>query len=114
MTTIYNDGNRRVARLGTPTAGGAFASYGVYESDSIDPLATIYFQPDTIPNVGVVGNTNETLISMVIDRLECFQASQFSCAENQFALENLKEALNCLEERTRNRQQRGVEGTHEA
>lgn len=59
-----------------------------------------------------LGITNEALLSIVIDRLEHFQDSKYQCEENAQALQHLNIALNALNERTRNRKLRGVEGTH--
>ncbi len=60
------------------------------------------------------GITTESLIAVCIDRLEGFQAGQFSCAENRAALEHLRGALEWLHARTRDRIDRGVEGRAEA
>lgn len=73
----------------------------------------ILFQNGPIPEVGVNGITHEALIAILIDRLEGFQAGKFSCAENADALVFLIAAQKALQSRTRNRLQRGVEGTHE-
>lgn len=59
------------------------------------------------------GVTNETLLAVVIDRLEGFQDGPFSCAENETALQYSKLALHTLHERTRERNSRGVENKHE-
>ena len=55
----------------------------------------------------------ETIISAVIDRLEYYQRSKFECGANEAAIEALKAANGCLEDRTKAREERGVEGTHE-
>ena len=57
------------------------------------------------------GITNESLLAVVIDRLESFQAGDFSCEENGIALEHIKEAMGSLHHRTMHRIGRGVEGT---
>ena len=57
----------------------------------------------------------EELIQAAIGRLEFYQtASQkkFACRENALAITKLQEALFWLEERTRQREEREVEGTH--
>lgn len=53
----------------------------------------------------------ETIISACIQRLRFFQESKFACEENELAIIKLEEALSCLEQRTRERESRGVEGT---
>lgn len=75
---------------------------------------TILFQNGPIPEAGVNGITQEVLIAICIDRLECFQAGPYACAENGDALVHLKIAQQVLQERTKKRMERGVEGTHTA
>lgn len=73
--------------------------------------ATIHFQYGAIKENGVNGCHNEDLIAIVIDRLQGFQASEFSCRENAIAITKLEEALLWLNKRTADRVRRGVEGT---
>lgn len=54
----------------------------------------------------------ETIVDMVIDRLEYYQSGQFACDENAEAIEHLRSAAAVLEARTRERETRGVEGTY--
>lgn len=54
----------------------------------------------------------EGVIQAAIDRLEYYQASQFNCEENGWALVAMDDALNALAERTASREARDVEGTH--
>ncbi len=54
----------------------------------------------------------EAVIQAAIDRLEWYQGTQFACRENDQAIGGLEAALASLEERTRSREERGVEGTH--
>lgn len=55
----------------------------------------------------------ETVIMAAMNRLECYQASRFNCAENADALRYLTLALAALESRTARREAQNVEGTHE-
>lgn len=55
----------------------------------------------------------ETVIAIAVDRLQYYQSSQFKCIENALAITKLEEALHCLNHRTADRTERGVEGTHE-
>lgn len=55
----------------------------------------------------------EDIIAVVIERIEHYQHTEFACDENAAALEHLYEAARCLDDRTKARQARGVEGTHE-
>ena len=53
----------------------------------------------------------EDVIQAVIGRLRFYQASAFACEANAAALTALEEAADCLDQRTQEREQRGVEGT---
>lgn len=55
----------------------------------------------------------ENVIDAAIKRLQFYQESKFKCRENAIALTKLEEALMWLEKRTRDREARQVEGTHE-
>ncbi len=74
----------------------------------------ILFQNGTIPEVGVNGVTELSLLEIVADRLRSFQAGPFSCKENAIALTHIEEAQNSLNRRTIARMRRGVEGKHVA
>lgn len=54
----------------------------------------------------------EDLIAAVIGRIEFYQGGEFACDENARALEALHAAARALDERTRAREARAVEGTH--
>lgn len=94
-------------------AGGACHKYTVEKiGEGYSPsLAIVNFQNGPIKENGVNGCHNEDLIAIVIDRLECFQAGEFACPENERAIIYLKESLGQLNFRTQNRIVRGVEGT---
>lgn len=55
----------------------------------------------------------EDVIQAVIGRLEFYQASRFACEANQRALDHLYGAARALDARTREREARQVEGTHQ-
>src|SRR5687768_10059377 len=57
------------------------------------------------------GITNETLLAVVIDRIEGFQAGPLASGFNENALHHLRAALNSLHQRSLDRISRGVEGT---
>lgn len=82
------------------------AGDGVYEQQPVR------FQDGPIKEVGVNGVTNEALIAIVIDRMRGFQSGQYACRENALALTAFEEGLMWLQKRTRDREMRGVEGTH--
>ena len=54
----------------------------------------------------------EGVILAAVKRLEFYQ-TKFPCRENAIAITKLEEALLWLHERTRKREERGVEGTHQ-
>jgi hypothetical protein len=62
---------------------------------------------------GVNGCTQEALNEVLIDRLEKLQAGPFAHPANAKALEHYKAAREALRERTAERIERGVEGTHQ-
>lgn len=55
----------------------------------------------------------EDVIKAALGRLEYYQRSPFACQENANAVESLKDALRFLEDRTRRREDRQAEGTHQ-
>jgi hypothetical protein len=72
--------------------------------------AVVLFQNGPISERGVNGVTQEALLAIVIDRLRSFQAGPFACDDNARALEDCESALFHLQQRTRKRIARGVEG----
>ena len=54
----------------------------------------------------------EDVIAAALDRLNWYQQSEFNSPLNQEAIEHLIGALSVLDQRTREREQRQVEGTH--
>ena len=74
---------------------------------------SIIWQNGPLNVAGHNGAFVEEGILSVIDRLHFYQNSKYKCQENQNALIHLGAALHCLEERTKDRIERGVEGLHE-
>lgn len=106
-----------------PGQGGASHCYAIsgfdYTSMRTSPLHnswdsdTIVFQNGPIKEGGVNGITHEALLAIIIDRLLCFQAGPFASIHNDIALTHCINALESLQQRTRERIARGVEGTHQ-
>ena len=71
-----------------------------------------FFQNGPIKEKGINGCQQEDLLAIIIDRLRLFQKGALSCRENAIALTKCEEALLWLQSRTRDRTQRGVEGTN--
>lgn len=111
--------------MDAPGSGGASHVYDVRLPDwSREPSSApgvtgaqkhcwiIEFQNGPIKEAGVNGLTQEVLLAICIDRLRCFQAGTYKSRENAVALTKMEEALMWLQKRTRDREARGVEGTH--
>ena len=94
--------------------GGASQLYSMSVTGTKQKLTGgFYFQTGPIQENGINGISNESLIAIVIDRLQGFQSGPFACRENALALTKLEEAMHWLHHRTRERLARGVEGTSE-
>lgn len=63
-----------------------------------------------VPNGAFV----EDVIAAAVGRIQHYQNSRFKCRENALAITKLEEALHWLDARTKDREARGVEGTHTA
>lgn len=85
---------------------------GAGEGDIV--LCDLEFQdgPISADGNGVNGIQHEDLLAVLIDRLRGFQSGPYACDENYCALALIEEALRKLQERTKARIARGVEGTH--
>lgn len=83
-----------------------------------DHKVTIRFYEMKLDGEKIDGVTNEEVLRVLIHRLkylnEEWQGGKFQCKENDVAIYHLEEALTRLEERTKNRIERGVEGTHKS
>lgn len=101
-----------------PGFGGACHEYSVrlgpHNADAREAIevARIKFQKGPIAEAGLNGLTMESLLAIVIDRLQGFQAGDYSCQENALALARAQEAMHWLHQRTIRRMERGVEGTN--
>jgi hypothetical protein len=99
-----------------PGPGGASHSYEIKVSGKFPSSAAdhrIEFQKGPISEVGINGVTQETLLTILIDRLEGFQSGQYASHLNAEALYHLQQAQKALQLRTKERMARGVEGTHQ-
>lgn len=107
----------RIEVLDEPGSGGASHVYGITSDEPRNaanpPKVTlpIRFQNGPIAEAGVNGISQEALLSIVEDRLKCFQAGPYACRENAIALTHIQDAMHWLHHRTRERVAHGVEGT---
>ena len=95
-----------------PGAGGASHEYVILTGVS-QTVGNVKFQKGPVKQTESNGCFIEDLIVICMDRLEGFQTGDFACRENAIALMRLSEALEVLDERTKDRQDRGVEGKFE-
>lgn len=109
----------KIQAMDDPGQGGACHVYAVHADESVVTLGDgvtvstmIRFQNGPVAEAGVNGISGEALLAIVEDRLKSFQAGPFACRENGLALTHIQEAIHWLHHRTRERLQRGVEGTN--
>ena len=96
----------RLDAMGNP-AGGSSTARGITILWQDGPLG---HGPDRkVPNGAFV----EGVIQAALGRLEFYQSTKFKCRENALAITKLQEALHWCQHRTRDREARGVEGTHQ-
>lgn len=76
-------------------------------------MRQIPIQAGPIKEVGPNGWTIELLLALAIDQLEGHQSGKYANMFNAAALDHVERALAHLVDRTREREARGVEGTHE-
>lgn len=106
---LIND-RLKVTAVDVPGRGGANHEYEISGFDAPVTIR-ISFQDGPIAERGVNGITNEALLEILIDRLRGFQQGPYPGRENALALTKMEEAKFWLRERTRDRMDRGVEGT---
>lgn len=102
--------NHRYEVTGFDTTGNASRTQG--DAIGKETSLLVLFQNGPIKEAGVNGITQEALLAICEDRLLCFQAGQYACADNAEALTHIQQAMECLQRRTKARIARGVEGTH--
>ena len=107
MNIIYKDHNGLIVREISEPPNEPKGQFYTIQTDEL--LTGIGFQDGLVPDNGLNGVTNESLIAVVIHRLWILNGL-YPCIENQIALDNLKIALDSLELRTTRRIARGVEG----
>ena len=84
-----------------PGQGGACHVYDILTPEGCPGNTTIRFQNGPIQEVGVNGPSNEALLAVVRDRLECFQRGPYVCETNAHALNYVISAMDLLASRTR-------------
>lgn len=90
--------------------GNANHEYEIFGPSEVK-IASISFQNGPIKEHGINGVSDEAILTILIDRLEGFQAGDYACEENAYTLATLRAGLDSMLERTRARVARGAEGT---
>ena len=90
-------------------AGGVSSGRGFAISWQNGPLGKADWHVEPEANGAFV----EDVIQAVIGRLAFYQDSKFACMSNAKAIMALEQAAYELDQRTKDREKRGVEGTHE-
>lgn len=104
----------RVTACDEPGPGGACHTYYVEPTIGNATGVKIEFQKGPLQEtVYPNGLSAEALLAIVEDRLKGFQSGEFACRENALALTHIQDAMHWLHHRTRERMQRGVEGTNQ-
>lgn len=78
----------------------------------LGPVMAGSSDPSIVATMQVNGATIEDVVEVCIERLRGFQRGPFSCRENALAITAFEEGRNWLLQRTRDRQEQGVEGTN--
>lgn len=110
------DSRLKIEVLDEPGPGGACHQYRISEDtegESIMPATIVKFQKGPVKENGLNGISQEVLLEIVRDRLVGFQSGDFACEANQIALDHVEAAMTSLQERTKDRVDRDVEGTNE-
>lgn len=115
MRTIFSSASVGITSDGEdPKAGGMAHDYMIDinhpPGTAAREIARVQFQHGPIREVGVNGIQHADLYRILIDRLECAQASPFACDENVRQIEHLRAALDIDEARTKRRTAAGTEG----
>ncbi|MEC8057316.1 MAG: hypothetical protein VX136_09420 [Pseudomonadota bacterium] len=85
--------------------------YQIYNPEKF--TVDISFQNGPVKEHGVNGITNEALLAIILHRLRVLNQA-YPCRENSLAITNIEQGLMWLEQRTKDRQKRGVEGFNKA
>jgi len=111
MTRIYTHDYGLTCNAISKTADGTDVEGHLYQFPEAN--ASLSFQNGTIPDVGINGVTNETLLATLIHRTRVLNA-KFPSRQNPIAITKMEEALMWFENRTDERKARGVKGQHVA
>lgn len=113
--TIHVDHNGVTVTAETVTIDGKVMGGHKYRVHGLQSkeVMSIEFQKGPVGPNGTNGLTNEALLMILIDRTEALN-DMFPCVQNRHAIHHMKMALELFEARTKERQNRGVEGQNKA
>jgi hypothetical protein len=97
----------------TESAGGGCHTYSIAWGALPDQSILVRYQKGPLGEVGHNGLTDEALLVIVLDRLEQFQKGGLANRHTALAATAIEQGLMWLQERTRDRLRREVEGTYE-
>lgn len=101
----------KIEVLDEPGAGGACHVYAITPTVGNALGIRIDFQKGPLGENPPNGTSIEALLAIIEDRLAGFQSGPFACDTNLEALHYVRKAMEALHSRTKERVDRGVEGT---
>ena len=110
---IHTDHNGVAVNAISKTTDGTDVEGHLYQVLAGPKTVHLEFQMGPVKENGVNGLTNEALLAVLIHRTRALN-DRFPCRENSLAITNMQQALMWLEERTKDRIGRQVEGTNVA
>lgn len=113
----------RLRAMDEPGSGGANHRYVIDGYDTVTNVSEVYglrgrnridilFQNGSIADAGVNGLTQEVLLAILIDRLAAFSNGPYPSEDTAKAYDHCVAALYYLQQRTKDRIARGVEGKY--
>ncbi len=108
--TVHQDHICEARRRSDVKSGENAAS--AYEIAGPGWLQSITFQHGALKHAGSNGVTMEALLAICMDRLTFFQATEFASPYNDEAFGHIQQALRALDNRIKDRVDRGVHGTY--
>ena len=115
MRAIPNNAPSNVVALDQqdPLAGNASHLYGIQYGGPTEVLKLQFQHGPRAVEGSIAGIFDDDLLAIIQDRLECFQAGPFACAENDAALSAVRAARTALGLRVARRVAKGVLGVNE-
>lgn len=113
MMRIHTDNNGVAVNAISMLADGTNVEGHQYQILAGSADIDLHFQIGPVQENSVNGITNEALLAVLAHRIK-YLNDKHPCRENAIAITKVEEALHWLEARTKDRIDRGVEGTQAA